>query len=668
MLSATQYKEPKIERVSLRDWLKGTVTEYDDGRTPIDGLRAAGNLVITQDGTLRPRPSLMRYGSASVGTILGEVFEFTESTATGKVTWEISMQNVSGTTRPYIRKDGGDWKVTTGKTYDNSAKAHFCQIDEKVLIMNGTDTLSYLNISTAGDATPTVVGFTALSTPSAPSLSKTGLTGTDFNIYYRISANSTVGETEASVNETITVGKQREAWDKDSDGVTVTWTAVTSAKSYNVYMGQVDGEEFLIAAGVEGTSYFDDGTAAKVPNKLAPVSNSTSGPAVTRGTVVNGQVFLTGDKDNPYLLWFGGTLKNTRLDFSPFGGGGSTEIGAGTKEFPVRVMPFRDGQGRSRVTVLCSGTNGRGKRYILSPSNLTFGDTVIDFLEVTEDNGQDGTDSPDGVILYDDSLWYPSLDGFKTTGTKPQLQNILSTDRVSETIQADVRRLNQENMKNCVGLGFQGKLYWLVPVGTTNNNQIWVLDLDQKGAWMKPWNVEADWMWLYRDNDGVTHHCILQNNEVYEFTYSQFTTDSSGAVSTNATSGVIKFSEDGQEWAKIIDVTFVLSRPRGAIQLSVTGKTEDNPLTTLASQNYISDSASSLFSGWAEASWSDMDGWADSEVVPLEFSDAQEPAILEVDEEVMWWKWELNTRNAGVDYQLTDVVARIVRIGTKDLT
>ena len=41
-----------------------------------------------------------------------------------------------------------------------------------------------------------------------------------------------------------------------------------------------------------------------------------------------------------------------------------------------------------------------------------------------------GTDSPDALIVYNNSLFYPSRDGFKTTGTKPQLQNVLSTDRV----------------------------------------------------------------------------------------------------------------------------------------------------------------------------------------------------------------------------------------------
>ncbi len=663
MLAATKYKTPKIETLSLRDWLKGTVSANDDARTPIDGLKGSGNVYLDQDGTLRPRPSMTLYGEATLGTILGEVFEFVEATASGSTNWEISMQNVGGTTRPYIRKDGGTWTATTGKTYDNSAKAHYCQIDDKVLIMNGTDNLSYFDITTA-TGTPTITPFTALSNPSAPSTGKTGLSGTNYTYYYAITANSTVGETAASSTGSITVGAVREAWNSTSDYVTVTWSAVSSAQSYNVYMGSAVDQLFLIASGVNGLSLKDDGTWAKDVSRTAPAGNSTAGPKVTRATVINGQVFLTGDKDNPRYVWFGGYGEQI-LDFSPFGGGGNIEIGKGTKEFPVKVMPFRDGRGNSVITVLCRGTNGMGKRFILSRSSVTVGDTTIDFMEATEDNGQAGTDSPDGVILYNDSLWYPSRDGFKTTGTKPQLQNILTTDRVSNTIQPDIKGLNNSAMNSCVGLGFEGKLYWSLPNGADTNNEIWVLDLDRKGAWMKPWSIAADWMWLYNDNDGVTHFCVLVNNEIYELSHTQATNDDGVAFPTSATSGIIKFSDDGMEWGKLIDVTFILLRPQGDITLSVTAKTEDSALSTVGSETYNPETS---ISGWSEGSWESYLGWADSETVPTSYGDARAAVIIEVDELVNWWKWSLNTQDIGVDYQLSDVIARFVRVGYVDVT
>lgn len=663
MLSATKYKTPKIERISIKNWLKGVTTANDDARTDIDGLKASGNTVLDQNGTIRPRPSLAPYGEQPTGTILGEIFEFVETTSGSSQNWEICMQNVAGTARPYVRKDGEAWAATTGKTYDTSARAHFCQVDNKVLVMNGVDTLSYFDISTV-NTTNTIVPFTALSTPGAPTPVKTGLSGTSYTYYYAITANSTVGETIGSSTGSITVGKVREVWVSGTDYITLTWSAVTNAQSYNVYMGVSVDQMFLISSGINGTSFVDDGSFAKDVSRILPVSDSTAGPKATRGTVINGQVFLTGDLDNPRYVWFGG-YGDQILDFSPFGGGGNIEIGRGTKEFPVRVQPFRDGKGTAQITVLCRGTNGMGKRYILSRSSITVGDTTIDFLEATEDNGQAGTDSPDGVILYNDSLWYPSRDGFKTTGTKPQLQNLLSTDRVSNTIQPDVKNLNNQAMDMCVGLGFESKLYWALPAGGTTNTEIWVLDLDRKGAWMKPWNIPADWMWLYNDNSGVTHFCVLVDNEICELSYTQVTNDNGVAVPTSATSGIIKFSEDGMEWGKLIDVTFILLRPQGNITLEVSGKTEDAALSTIGSQTYNPETS---ISGWSEGAWESYLGWADSSTVPTSYGDARAAVVIEVDENVNWWKWSLNTTDLGVDYQLSDVIARFVRVGVLDIT
>jgi len=74
-------------------------------------------------------------------------------------------------------------------------------------------------------------------------------------------------------------------------------------------------------------------------------------------------------------------------------------------------------------------------------------------------------------------------------------------------------------MDGAVGLGFEGRLYWALPVNSSSNSEIWVLDLDRKGAWMKPWSIAADWMWLYNDNDGNTHHMVLSDNVMYDLSY-----------------------------------------------------------------------------------------------------------------------------------------------------
>jgi hypothetical protein len=664
----------KIERISIKNWTKGVVTALDDGRTPTDGLRASSNVMLSQDGTVRPRPSLVSYGTAFPGTLLGELYEFTKQVSgLTNNNYQLGAFNVAGTVKLYYSKDGGAWTVANGKTYDTTAKLHYCQVDNKVLAMNGVDNLSYLDIPTLA-----VVPFTAISSPVVASVVATGLAGTTFTYYYRVTANSTFGETAASASNSVAVGTQRDIWLAASQYVTVTWGAVTSAVGYNVYLGTTAGQEVLIASGVNGLSFKDDGTQAFVPNvsQLAPVADTTAGAKVTRAKDINGQIFMTGDADNPHYVRYGGTGDSV-LDFSPFNGGGWTELGRGAKDFPLVVESFRDGKGTSQITVLCRSTNGHGKRYLLTPNTTTYGTTVIAYLQTTEDNGQDGTNSPDGVILYNDSLWYPSLDGFKTTGTKPQLQNLLSTDTVSETIQTDVRTLNTSYMDACVGLAYQQRLYWALPVGSTTNNQIWTLDLQRNGAWMKPWGISADWMMLYNDNSGVSHFVIVSGNAMYELTDSQATYDNGVAFPTNLTSGLVKFSEDGMEWAKVIDITFWLLRPQGVINFNISGKTEDSDsLQGVGSNSFVS---SSSVAGWGESGWGgspdaflpmtpDIFGWSNFSEVPVSFGDARKPVVIEIDEELEWLTYEINTNIGGTFYDLDDVVLQFVKIGVKDIS
>lgn len=672
-------KPPEIKRVSVKNWLKGVVTAYDDGRTPTEGLRSSGNTILQQDGTVRPRPSLTQYGPQPVGTVLGEIYEFRVRSGTSFTNWMISMQNVAGTTKVYIAKgEDTTWTVCNGKTYSNTARAHFCQIKDVVLIMNGSDTLSYLNLSTLA-----VIPFTALTTPGSPTVTNNGstdiTTGTKpFNVYFAITANSTVGETDASSVTTTAVNTDRNLWDPTKHSLKVTWSAVTNAQSYNVYMGVAsDGagtpQLYAIATGLDAgsTTFIDDGSRDQDLSRLKPTTNSTAGPKLTRGEVINGRFWGVGDADNPFYVWRGGDY-GYELDLSPSNGGGYTPVGNGTKEIPVKVTSFRTGKGDSVVTVLTQGTNGRGHRYTSSPQTVTYGSSSFVVWAFSEDSGQDGTDSPDGVISYSNSLYYPSRDGFKTTGTKPQLQNILSTDRISNTIQTDITTLNTSAMGMCCGLAYDGRLYWALPVGGTTNSQIWVLDLDRGGAWMKPWSISADWLWLYNDNSGTTHQLVLSGNKIYQLSYTALTTDNNVAFSTDANSGQITFSEDSREWGRLIQVIFVLLRPQGAINFSISGKTEDSALAVVGTGSFSPTNTragwSEPQSGWSNSGFGYLRGWSEINVVPVSFNDATQEVAVEVDEDVQWWQWGMNTTGSGVDYNLADVIAEYVDSGIKDLS
>lgn len=672
MLTVPKAPPPaNVKRVSVKNWTQGTVTAFDDGRTPSDGLKSSGNVYLDQDGTVRPRPSLTKYGPQPTGTVLGEIFPFRALDGLNFTNWLICLQNVSGTVNAYIAK-GSDtaWTLCSGKTYDTSAQAHFCQIQDKVLIMNGSDALSYLDIPTSA-----VIPFSALTTPVAPTGAvSSSLTGTGFNVYYAVTSNSKTGETDGSPVLTKAIKTARDLWNPVTpDAITITRTAVTNEESWNLYCGvAADGagapQLYAIATGLDKGSltFTDDGTRGLQLLRPLPTFNSTAGPRVTRGTVINGRPWLVGDADNPYYVRNGGD-PGFELDFSPSNGGGFSQIGNGTEELPTVVLPYRDGKGNFEVTVLAQGASGKGKRYLLSPDSVTYGSQTIPFYDVTEDNGRDGTDSPDGVILYNDSLWYPSRDGFKTTGTKPQLQNILSTDRISNTIQPDISTLNNDAMSMCVGLAFEGRLYWALPVGSNTNNEVWVLDLDRGGAWMKPWSFRADWMTLYTDNDGTTHFLVLSDSVLYELSYIALTADDGIPFSTNGNSGQIPFSPDGMMWGKLIQLEVVLLRPQGAITFTVAGETQHDPISTVGTQTFI---AKSSRAGWSEpkAGWSSLRGWSQIVTVPRSFNDATQIQTIKINKDLRWFSYGWNTTDPGVDYNIADVIALYVEAGVKSLS
>lgn len=662
-------KPPKIQRVATKNWLNGTVTANDTGRTPIDGLLNSGNVILTQDGTIRPRPSLVPYGPQPLGPVLGEIYEFRKVTGGTVENWMISVQNISGTARVCVaRGEDNNWTVVTSTSYSTTAPAHFVQIAGKILIMNGVNNLSYYDI-VAG----TVTTYTQINAPTVPNTTATGLTGTNFNVYYAITANSTVGETEGSPVKTQAVSTDRDLWNPDTQKVTVTWTAVTNARSYNVYLGvSADGagqpKLYAIATGLDPStlSFEDNGSRAQDLSRPLPTSNSTAGPKAKRGDVSNGRVFLVGDPTNPYYVYRGGDF-GFELDFSPANGGGYTPVGQGTKDIPNNVKSYRNGKGDALVMVLSQGTNGSGRRSYLSPQTITYGQTSFVVWQVTEDSGKDGTDSPDAVIIYQNNAYYPSRDGFKTTGTKPQLQNILSTDRISNTIQPDIATLNTDAMDMAVGIAYEGRLYFALPVGSDTNNEIWVLDLDRKGAWMKPWNIAADWMTLYNDNSGQTHFLVLQNDMIYEMSYSAKTFDNGTPFSTLITSGQVKFSEDSREWGRVIQIVFVLLRPQGTLNFTVSGMTEDGIVSFDMSESFANNSTRG---GWSEprAGWSSFRGWSEIITVPQTFNDPVQEVILEIDEDVQWYQYQITSTESGVDYSLSDVISEYVNIGMLDLS
>jgi hypothetical protein len=661
-------KQVEISFETLDKWPQGLYTRLDTDSTPLKGLASGQNVQLDQNGVIMPRPGLKIYGIQPVGTVMGQVYEFVKMntlvTPNVPETWLIWMENRSGVGTVVVNKNGGTHTVVTGKTFSvTNSMPHFEQVYGNVLITTGVDTLSYMSIDTL-----TITTFTALTTPIGVSAVASGVSGSTYTLRYRVTA-ANLGETAASSAQTVTTSKLREVWNGTSEFTTFTWNRVAGATRYNIYVGDQAGFEYFLDtvsdSGVGTTqSYVDTGSLATTSTRIAPAGDSTAGPKTTRSTNIKGQIYMVGDSDNPGRIWFGGTGQSA-LDFSSYNGGGWVEPNKGGKDFPVIVKPFRDGKGTPTAVCFSKGTNGAGKRYLLQPATTTVGTTVITYMSVQEDNGQDGTDSPDGVVMLNDAAWYPSRSGFKTSNTKANIQNIISTQGISDNISTDVNNLSSQYMGTCVGLAYDQRIYWSLPYSSTSNNQIWVLDLRQKGAWMRPWNIAANWMWLYADNtDGRTKLLMLVNNQFVELDTNTATNDVGVAFPTSAATGEIKFGANN-EWASVIDVTFEFLRPQGNINLAVNATTEDGllPFTdTMTSASNATVGAWGRF-GWGGSGW----GGLLPSLVSTNASQSKRKWTIEIDEECQSINCSIGTLDAGVSYALSKIIIRYVPIGYKEI-
>ena len=661
-----EVKPPKIARENVHSWNNGYQSHTDITRSQKAALATADNVLVVQDGAVRPRPSTALWGEQPVGKVLG-LDEFVKLDVNNKPETMLASVQIDpndSNAKLYVNKDGGSWTECSGKTYNDGVKANFVQGAGKLLVLNGEDNLSYLNFSDM-----TIKTFSPLATPVISTATPTGLTGSSLTYRYRVSALNEVGESIASTAATVTVGTDRDAWDPATQYVTVSWGAITGATGYAIYLGISAGRETMITTVPDtSTSYKDTGVAPQIVSRLAPSGNSTEGPICSTGANVGGQIFMTGDKENPYRVWYGGTGQDA-LDFSPFNGGGWIDVSLGGKDLPVRIVPFRDGKGTPMATIMMKGTNGSGKIVHLGVETQSLADVIISFMAAYEANGQDGTDSPNGVVVYRDSMWYPSADGFKTTGTRPNIQNILSTNNITDTITDDIAKLNRNAMSTCSGIAYDGRIYWAVPIGGGSNSQIWVLDIARGGQWMLPWYLNADQLLLYGDSQGKTHFLMLSDDKIYEFTRTKASEDNGVKFRSKISSGYVKVDENGMDWMHVIDVTFVFINPQGDISMRVRGKTEDEPVAPVGDRSFTPTTS---YAGWGELKtvegipvtylgWGDKQ-WGEIVNAPASYGASRVARTIEVDEVVNYLQWEVE--GFGADYILSDVVVRYINVGT----
>jgi hypothetical protein len=577
----------KVINLHQKGFPKAYVSTIDNSRRPQDSVSDSTNMELVMDSIWRPRPPLVRYGLQPSLPVVGR----------GKYNYNgerglLYMLNDGGVGRIYKQVDGGAFTLVSGsKTYDVSVWTMFCQSRGKVYPYNGIDKLTYLNL-----ATNTIATYTALTTPTAPTtvasanlISGTTNKGT---YYYRVSANNEVGESIASTVSTgLNVNTVRDGWSSETSigkTVTITWTAVTNATSYTLYVGD-DPLKLYELFSTTSLSYTDDGSLATNVFKMAPEGNSTEGfvPKWLYNDPKNSQMYgvSTGNK----LYYSAPGSSTVSADFSPYNGGGWVTIDENGDTELNFVDGFRDGKGDPVITCSSRGAAGKGILSHVTFDDLTVGDQIITFPNVYPSSGQSATYAPRATFKIGNDLIYPTGTDFETTGTSQNIVNIITNKSLGRGIEPDLDKLNLAALSSkACGVEYKGRGYFALPVNSTENNEIWYVDRTRKDAWVLRWPIAAKDLWLYEDNAGATHFCALVNNVVLEFTRSGTQTHQDDGVAWRSRLAFesLVWDEDGIALGNVRNQYFKFLQPKGTIQVNATGLTRNGVSQTAGSDNF----------------------------------------------------------------------------------
>jgi hypothetical protein len=466
---------------------------------PSNALSYGRNVMITQQGLATHRYGTKQWLPDAVGTV-----------------YEVCAADYNGTVYYIIADDGeikycqeGDtnWTIAGGTnsvTTTAVVNTHLRTAD-KVLILNGTDDLGYLDLSTME-----VVVFAHVDDPtSAPTGVPIGISGSTHKVYYAIWYNGVTGTTDTSPILTQDVDLIREQWASDgSQGVTVTDpnTRPTGAVSWNIGVatgaagGTIATSDILwLAVGLDisSTTYVDNGLITPdVTLGTAPDTNTTTGAKARYGNVINGIVFLWGMPDDPYAVLIGGG-QGYELDFTPANGGYRLVLNDGTDFLPSTVVGFRNGSGTPSITVLYSSVTGLSNSSIVEQSTVSLGTYSAIVWGATDNNyGSAGVSSPYGITDYRGTLIFPSTDGITSVDTSSLRFNVLTAKRISDPVINEISSIQTQYLPQIVSTAWDNRVLFSIPAaGFTYNNELLIYDVTNQGEekWYI-WDIPCQWV------------------------------------------------------------------------------------------------------------------------------------------------------------------------------
>lgn len=609
----------------------GTNRLLDEARISSNEVVNALNLIQVQDGLYKPRWGTAYYGADYGATPDGST-EFLKSDQTTE------LITVAGG-KVYKSTNGGSITEVTGATFTAGLTCYFMQIAGFLYIANGTDPLARYDGST-------LTTYTEINAPN-------GLTGTatssisavsGISIYGIVTALNSVGETIGSSEVQVYVKKIRDQWISTSDKITWSWTAVSGADRYQLYISDTQGYEELLTS-VTGTSFTDDGTIATNPYIAVPLDNTTAAPKFKSMVVSGNRIWATNNPNSPYTVYFSGTGQYMGV-FSDFYGGGWINLEKGGRETPVKVVHYQSGQGEGRATVLCKTPEGRGAVWQLTISTATVGETSFSVPSAVKIVGSSGTESINGTISTNNDIMFPNRRGWFNLGPQQNFYGLLRTNEISVKIRPYWNSLIGSKLSGICSYFKDAKVFISVPTSSIGNNRTIIFDTE-KNNWTIDWSFGAKQFLEYTDTNGVTHflYVPILGNKLIEIS-ENIAGDLGSAFETSFETGRISVSKEWKDFVKVQRLYIKLGNPRGTINLEVSGSQKSKGFSTVASKQIVPSSSQTGmgFDLMGDFLMGDTDG------VPDTFSDSADIRYLKVNKKVRDVKIKVTSNTVDSDY------------------
>ena len=637
--------KPNPIRQVVDDFKQGVWRLVEDSRLPLNAVKEAINLIQTQDGRWGKRPGTANFGPDLEEEIDG-AFEYVKSDGTTEM--------VAAANGTFYRLDvsAGSKTAITGGSFTAGYTLRGVQIRNRLYLANGEDDLTYYD----GVDLQTYTNMTQPTISSAAA--KTGLSAGSFNVYYKVVALNEVGHSIPSAATSVSGGidARRDDWES-GDYVTFSWNAVTDATRYEIYYSdQTDGTYFYldnVASGV--TTYKDTGTAVVNEYTEEPIDNTSLGPKFINMELSGNRIWATKDPNNLYRVYFSG-VGSYQGSFSPFYGGGWVDLELGGRELPTACTHFRDGRGASQATVFTTSPEGTGSIWQIELVDTTIGDVTFVIPNPVKIVGSTGTGAPDSVVKAGDSVLFFNKRGAFSLGSRPNLLNVLSTRELSANIRPFVQGLSGANFDKVSGYYKDGRVYWSVPNGNSNqNNTIMVLDTERNNWNPQAFSIGVKRFFEYTDGDGETHFLAIPTTGTKLIKISdEYLADNTTVFTTSLLSGLYPVSKNRLEWARMQDVVFELYEPRGSVTLQVLGTERRKGFSSLTSVT-VNDSLSSA--GWGTQAFGAIN-YGNSTLRAIAFARSSVKKRVRVNKTLNTWQYRITTNDKNSSYTLLSVQPR----------